>query len=359
MSVEVRADPRAIDAAWLSEALEEVGIARGASVSDVVFEGFVGTGQMSRNARLRITWDGPADGRPTSVVGKFPSDDEAARAGAAAGGLYFHECAFYRELLPTVDVRTPTCFLARYDEDGSFVLLLEDMAGSEQGNQLTGCSLDEMALGIEQAVALHAPRWGDPALAGLDALAPTDEGRAEMLDTFYNSTVGPGLERLGHRLDDDVIDLVRRFAPLVGQWSWGLGTPHTIVHSDFRPDNFLFGRTPDAPPLAIVDWQTTSKSVGLADVAYLIGGALDPGLRATNERDLVEEYRRQLNARGIPLSADDCWRDYRWGALWGLIIAVAATMMAEQTERGDAMLTHMIALHGRHSLDLDALALLT
>jgi hypothetical protein len=34
-------------------------------------------------------------------------------------------------------------------------------------------------------------------------------------------------------------------------------------------------------------------------------------------------------------------------------------MMAEQTERGDAMLTHMIALHGRHSLDLDSLSLLS
>jgi aminoglycoside phosphotransferase (APT) family kinase protein len=179
-----------------------------------------------------------------------------------------------------------------------------------------------------------------------------------MLDRFYNGTFGPGLERLGSRLPDDVIDLVRRFAPLVGRWSWGLGTPHTIVHNDFRPDNFLFGRTPDAPPLAIVDWQTTSKTVALADVAYLIGGALDPVQRAANERDLVEDYRAQLAARGVDHSADDCWRDYRWGALWGLIIAVAATMMAEQTERGDAMLTHMIASHGRHALDLDSLSLL-
>ena len=48
------------------------------NAGEVAFEGFVGTGQMSRNARLRLTWDADPDGRPTSFVGKFPSDDEAA-----------------------------------------------------------------------------------------------------------------------------------------------------------------------------------------------------------------------------------------------------------------------------------------
>ena len=359
MKTDVRADPRSIDAAWMTEALEESGTARGATVSSVVFDGFVGTGQMSRNARLLLMWDGQADGRPTSLIGKFPSDDATARGSAVDAGLYYHEYAFYRELAPTVDVRTPACHVARYDEDdGGFVLLLEDMVGSEQGNQLTGCSVDEVQLGIEQAVGLHAPRWGDPTLSGLAALAPTDAGRAELLDTYYGATYTPGLDRLGSRLDDDVVDLVRRFAPLVARWSAGTGTPQTIVHNDFRPDNFLFGRTPEAPPLVVVDWQTTTRGLGLADVAYLIGGAFDPKERATGERDLVEDYRQRINARGIPYSSDDCWRDYRWAALWGIIIAVAATMMAEQTERGDAMLTQMIARHARHALDLDALSIL-
>jgi hypothetical protein len=358
MSTDVRADPRSIDARWMTEAMEEAGIARGATVAAVEFEGFVGTGQMSRNARLKLTWDGEAGDRPTSVVGKFPSDDETARTSAVDAGLYYHEYAFYRELAPGLDVRTPACYVARYDDDtGGFVLLLEDMLGSEQGNQLTGLSVDEVALGIEQAVGLHAPRWGDPALSGLAALAPTDDGRAALLDNYYGATYRPGLERLGPRLEDDVIDLVARFAPVVARWSAGTGTPQTIVHNDFRADNFLFGRAPGAPLLVIVDWQTTSKSIGLADVAYLIGGALEPAERAMVERDLVEDYRRRIVARGIPYTADDCWRDYRWGSLWGLIISVAATMMAEQTERGDAMLTQMISHHGRHALDLGALSL--
>ena len=53
----------------------------------------------------------------------------------------------------------------------------------------------------------------------------------------------------------------------------------------------------------------------------------------------------------------------RDGALWvgtlhGLLISVLATMMAEQTERGDDMLSLMAARHSRHALEVDAFALL-
>ena len=41
-----------------------------------------------------------------------------------------------------------------------------------------------------------------------------------------------------------------------------------------------------------------------------------------------------------------------------MIIAVCATMMAEQTERGDAMLTLMASRHARHAIDLGALDVL-
>ncbi len=355
---DVRDDPLAIDAAWMTEAMESAGVARGAQVTSVEFLGFVGTGQMSRNARLSLSWDRPGDDRPTSVVGKFPSDDPAAREGAYAYGSYFHEFVFYSELASTVDVATPACFVARYDaETRNFVLILEDMVGCEQGNQLTGCSEDEIDLAIEQAVGLHAPRWGDPTLPQLPGLAPSGHARGAMLDGFYGAAYRPGLDRLGHGLDDDVVELVRWFAPQIARWTVGTGTPHTIVHADFRPDNFLFGRTPEARPLVVVDWQTTFESVGPLDIAYLIGGALAPDERARVERDLLRDYCARINARGIEYAGDDCWRDYRWGTLWGVLIAVMATVMAEVTERGDAMLTHMIASHARHALDLDVMTL--
>jgi hypothetical protein len=225
---DARGDPRTLDGPWMTEALERAGVARGATVTDVHFDGLVGTGQMSRNARFTLTWDDP-DNRPATVIGKFPTDDPSTRASSFKSGVYFSECSFYDELAATVDI---------------------------------------------------------------------------------------------------------------------------------RPDNFLLGRADGAPPLAVVDWQTIFKGLGVIDVAYLIGGSLEPAGRRAHERDLVEEYRAHLSTAGIDYSSDDCWRDYRWGTLHGVIICVCAAMMAEQTERGDDMLTLMGTRHARHALDLDALSLL-
>ena len=72
----------------------------------------------------------------------------------------------------------------------------------------------------------------------------------------------------------------------------------------------------------------------------------------------MEDYRSELTKYGVVYGADDCWRDYRWSTLHGVIISVLATLMAEQTERGDAMLTLMASRHARHALDLGALDLL-
>ena len=56
--------------------------------------------------------------------------------------------------------------------------------------------------------------------------------------------------------------------------------------------------------------------------------------------------------------ADACWLDHRLGAVWGVVMSVIATVLAAETERGNAMLTVMAQRHGRPALDLDTLALL-
>jgi hypothetical protein len=356
MNHDVRGDPSALDAAWMTDALEEAGVARGATVNELECAGFIGTGQMSRNARFHLAWDQP--GRPASVVGKFPSTDPPTKASSFENGAYLSEYGFYTEIAPTVDVRTPACWVARYDDQiPDFVLIMEDLAGSVQGDQFTGSTVDEIELAIEQAVNLHAPRWGDGSLENIVALQPCGRDRAELFDQYYRHCVSPCIERLGHRFDPDVKALLEGFAELVARWAVGPGTPRTVVHGDFRPDNFLLGCSSDAPPIAVVDWQTVHLGLGPCDVAYLIGGALTPEQRAAVEADLVAQYAGRLEARGISYEADQAWRDYRWGTLHGVLIAVLATVMAEQTERGDNMLTLMAIRHAQHAIDLGALDL--
>lgn len=358
MGDEVRGEPADIDGVWLTEALEAAGVARGSKVLDVSVDAFIGTGQTGRNARLRLTWDDPTD-RPGTLVGKFASSDPNARLAAFTNGTYKNEWAFYHQLAHTLSIRTPACHVARYDEqEPAFVLIMEDLAGSAQGDQFRGLTVDEAALAVEQAVGLHAPRWGDPSLAEFSADRPKGDEAAMMLGMVYQMMVEPFLDRLGGGLDDDVVDLVRRLGPKAPQWATGTDTPRTVVHLDYRPDNFMFGVTPDAPPLVVVDWQTANHGFAMWDLAYLIGGSFEPSVRASVERDLLRDYRDRMATAGVDYDADTCWSDYRNGALWGVVMSVIATILAAETERGNEMLTVMAARHGRHALDLDSMALL-
>jgi hypothetical protein len=80
-TIDVCSEPELMTAEWLTVALTEAGVANGATVTEVDFGGFIGTGQTGRNARLSLTWSDPT-GRPASVVAKIPSADPNARASA-------------------------------------------------------------------------------------------------------------------------------------------------------------------------------------------------------------------------------------------------------------------------------------
>lgn len=353
----VRGEPSDIDAAWMTEALESAGVARGATVTDMTLEGFIGTGQTGRNARFRLTWSDP-EGRPASVVGKFPSGDPAARSAAFDTGAYLTEWSFYDQLAHTLTIRTPVCHAARFDAEGrDFVLIMEDLSGSRQGDQFHGLGLDEAALAVEQAVGLHAPRWGDPTIAAFGSHRPKGDEAAAALGMVYGMMVEPFLDRLGHGLDDDIIDLTRALIPSAGAWAMGTDTPRTVVHLDYRPDNFMFGTNPDAPPLAVVDWQTCTDGNAMWDLAYMIGGGFEPNRRSEVERPLLDDYRARMAAAGVDYDSDRMWRDYRHASLWGVVMTVIATILAAETERGNEMLTVMGQRHGRHAIDLQALEL--
>jgi hypothetical protein len=47
----------------------------------------------------------------------------------------------------------------------------------------------------------------------------------------------------------------------------------------------------------------------------------------------------------------DCWNDYRRGTFAGFGVTVIASMMVQQTARGDEMFTAMARRHARHALD--------
>ncbi len=336
-----------LTAAWLTR---ELGPSFGGARVETVTSSPIGTGQVAETRRLALTWDPPGAG-PGSVVAKVPSPDPSSRAAALATRTYEIEAGFYRDVADTVEVRRPHCWASRWDAaTDDYVVVLEDLAPAEAGDQLRGCSLDDAADAIPELVALHAPRWGDETLRELSWLrAPTAE-TASFFATVLAGVLPGFLDRFADTVDGDVLDLAQRFVPKAGQYLLGWDGPSTVVHGDFRLDNLLFG----GPRVAVVDWQTVGIGPGTGDLAYFLGGSLQPADRAGHEHDLVRDYHRRLVARDVGQSWDDCWAGYRRHALGGLLMAILASQLVERTERGDAMFTVMAAHAGRHALDLDA-----
>jgi len=360
---EIRSNPDTIDEVWITELLDEAGVADGSRVTDVEFGGWIGTGQTGANARFRLAWDDPS-GRPASLVAKFPSQDPKARTEAFAGATYLKEYLFYTEVAPTIDTRTPVCHFAAFDGAGQdFMLWMEDLSDSEQGDQFEGLDSGRLSLAIEQLVRLHAPRYGEAGLRdcfGPALPVPAPEEIAMGAQMLYGMTLPGFLDRLGDRIEPDIARLAQDFAEKIGAWILaGQDRPSTVIHLDYRADNLLFGTGVDAPPLVVVDWQTSAVGPGGSDLAYLISGSFpDAAERAANEGGFVEEYRNRMAGAGVSVSADDCWLDYRHGSLWGMIITVIATVQAAETERGNDMFIAMAQRHGRQALDLEALSLL-
>jgi hypothetical protein len=123
----------------------------------------VGTGQIGTCFRLRM------DGTDTVLV-KLPPPDPGARDMMA--GAYRGEIRFYQQVADTVAVRTPACHLAEIAEDsGDFVLVMEDLAPAQQGDQIAGCTADQARDAVVNLAGLHGPRWCDPTLEDIDTLS--------------------------------------------------------------------------------------------------------------------------------------------------------------------------------------------
>lgn len=319
----------------------------------------VGTGQMASCVRLGLELDGAAPDLPPSIVAKIPATDEASRR-AGSAGAYETEVRFYEELAPKVSIRTPRCYAAELGpEPGEFLLLLEDLAPAEQGDQLAGCTPDQAALAVVEAARLHGPTFGaNPLRDAHGWLVRSMVGTgAQGMAPIMQSLVPAFCERYDGRIDADVVALGER---LVGRLEsyYGNEGPSSVIHGDYRLDNLLFGTAEGGPPVAVVDWQTHLWGDPIADVSYFIGAGLQPEDRRAHERSLVSAYREAMAAEGAELSADECWERYRLHAIAGWHMAVFAAMVVVRTDRGDEMFCTMANRHGRQILDLETETLL-
>jgi hypothetical protein len=339
---------------WLTEQLRAAGHTR-AEVR--AFEAApIGTGQLGKCVRFTLDLADAGGAVPRSVIGKFPSDDPLSRATGVQLGNFLKEVMFYRELQQRMSIRTPRCYFADIDGAGpDFALLLEDMRPATQGNQLAGCSIAVARSAVRELVGLHAPSWCDDTLRGIDWLGEPDAASTEVIRGLYGTHLPAFIDRFGKRLEPDSRRIIERVAASSGPPFLPLSTPFSLVHIDYRLDNLLIDDRVDPPRVTAVDWQSVTLGSPLDDVAYFLGAGLEPEARRGCEEAILREYHRHLMEAGVgDYDWSRCWNDYRRGAFAGFLVTVVASMIVQQTERGDEMFTAMARRHSRHALDLGA-----
>ena len=332
---------RDIDAAWLSAVLDASGL--DARVSDFT-AARVGTGQIGDCVRFKLQFESAPDDVPKSLVGKFPAEGAESRATGIALGNYFREVKFYQALQPRARISTPVCYFTDVDDDThDFVLMMEDMAPAEQGDQLAGVSLESARHVLIEAAKLHSAFWEDETLdefawvnGSRDAPNPVQpEVVAQLWQGFvarYGDRVSADAKRIGDAMS----------ANLEGYEAMRAGA-RTLVHADFRPDNMLFAPTGGERPVTVVDWQSFGYGPGAADVGYFIAGALPPEVRRTHQDTLLGWYTGELARQGVANYPDDeLRRHFVAGAYQHFLTAFFAAMLVTQTARGDDMFFKML-----------------
>lgn len=344
---------------WLTHALRAKNwIDPLAQVTSVTHERF-GTGQSGASVRFSIDYASGPQG-PLSLVAKFASDSEDATAFAAAAGMYEREVLFYGQLSAEIPVRAPRALHASLGSDGRrFAIVMEDLGPARIVDQLVGCSVDEAAVAMEQAAALHAGSWCKADLqsaAWLDGTRIATGQIADALPGFMESY----RERYGASFGDHAMAIADTMVAYRGAWVANAARSICLWHQDFRCDNMLFDAKGGAVPLAVVDWQTIGMGPGMSDVAYFMGTSLPVEARRQNEAALIRHYHQCLVAGGVAqYDFDDCWRDYRRNAAQAVFTVIHASVRAARSDRGDEMWRLWAQRSAAHAEDLDCFAALS
>ncbi|MCY4114034.1 MAG: phosphotransferase [Chloroflexi bacterium] len=309
---DIPADAAAIDAAWLTRALQSSGMLTDGAVASVQVEPLGGSqGFAGQLRRLRTTYDGKAHGAPPSFIVKLHSPNAITRELIQRIGAASREIRFYRELAVRAGVPTASLHFAAHDGE-RYVLLLEDLAPARAGDPAAGCSPEQCQAAVANVAGMHAAWWDSPALASLDWIpefadltatrhAICREAWPEFVDRYRGQF--PGLcNRVGPALLDG-LDTVR--------CALSQASP-TLLHGDFRPDNVMFAAGGSGAPAAFVDWQVMLRGPGLMDVAYFLVSATDRDTRRWLEMDTLRAYRQALAHGGVTgYTAEQCLTDYR------------------------------------------------
>lgn len=173
---------------------------------------------------------------------------------------------------------------------------------------------------------------------------------------MYQQTLPAFLDRFQSQLTPEQAQIIEQVAqspncPLFAP----LDEPFCLEHVDYRLDNLMIETGSVRPKITALDWQSLKLGRPLNDVAYFLGAGLLPEDRKAAEENIVRGYHQRLLAAEIKdFDWDACWQAYRRATFSGFAVTVVASVLVQQTERGDQMFRTMAQRHAQHALDLNA-----
>ncbi|MGA9276236.1 phosphotransferase [Ilumatobacter sp.] len=352
--------------AWLTDELRRSGTIGPDSTVTAVDQTILGEGEgfMGVLARLALSYDGPVG--PATMIAKIPTPVDRNRAAGRAIGVYEREVRVYSDILPAIDIPKPKVYSAIYEADGhepkmraqtikvdrfplwllrrlimreqgkSFVppcvMLIEDLADGEIGDQVAGASPERAAAALSVFARLHAATWGAVSVPDVHWTKGPDtiprlvhalylNGREKFLDAAA-PYFSPHSVALYESLSATGVERVKRQRVEV---------PQCLLHGDARLDNMFFG--PDGSVGALIDWQTATPGPVVVDVAYFMMSSLQHDVPESVVDELLAGYHAELVANGVnDYPFDRFLADYLDATL---IVLHRSTGLIEAADLGD------------------------
>ena len=316
----------------------------------------VGSGQVGDSYRLSLDWNNNEG--PETIIAKCSAKDLTSRQTAKNMNLYEIEAYWYNQYGNKIPIRCPEAYFVGLDKKdiGNFIMFMEDLSPARQISQMAGCNVNDIRLALDEVALLHKAHWDDNNLSKIKCLN-YGKDRKKFIKQFLIEIYPDWCSRYKDRIDKSILEMGKSLIDRYDSYIEIKTEPIVLSHGDFRLDNLLFydnnGR------VAVLDWQTLSAGVPMADIAYCISTSFsDSNDRKIHEESLVSRYLKKLNLDDGVYPYELAWRDYRRCSFIGFLMGVISSMLVERTERGDEMFAVMVERSGKQAIQLESLSLI-
>lgn len=272
--------------------------------------------------QLDLNDTGKAAGIPERVILKGGFEKHS----RVMSHMHVAEVMGYRDIFPFVDLSTPACYFADYDEAREQgIVIMEDLvaSGVEFCSVLRPQTFEQVAQRLTAFARFHSQTWQSPEFKPGGRWQGVPEGELALrvyMDQyllkplewkrFVDLPRGAACSARLHDLDR----IIKAFDRLT---AFSRTLPHSILHGDTHPGNLF--RWADGSP-GFLD-SLPGRGPVMMEIAYHVTGALDTADRRRWEAALVQHYLNELRRNGVDApSFDEAMRQYQAFLLNGHII---------------------------------------